>query len=124
MAECDTTFSDGTCPGTHLGKFSSCLDEALWDFALEDSRSYAGDPDYGYASLVIAGDGPGTSEEYVWNPNAGRGRLAVTVPGGWYIVYTGTSGAVSTAYYDSEERANDVFTAWHDAFRVWADDAA
>lgn len=114
--KCNTKFVHGECDGNHLGKFSSCLDEALWDMALEDSRSYGGDPDYGYASLVIVGDGPGTSEERAWNPNV----RTVVVPGGWYIIYTATSGEVSTAYYDSEEQANEVFNVWHDAFVEWA----
>lgn len=106
------TCQQDKCPG-HIGKFSSCQAEALWDMSLEDGRGF-GDTDFeGYFSRVDVT----TSEDVeLWE---GMRRRTVTVAPGWYTVHTTTAGWVATDRYDTEAEREAALKPAEDAYLAW-----
>lgn len=120
MGKCETEFVTGECAGElHLGKFSSCLDEALYGMALEDVNSGCGDSDWrGYKSRVDVPD----VEEFELHPD-GADSAVVKVPAGFYIVYTAPTGGVTVTRYETEEEAATEYDEWEAAYNEWDDQA-
>lgn len=118
MGECGTEFALGECHGEHLGKFSSCLDEALWRMALE-SGDGNGDPDFGYAAPVrVAGGDPDSAESQPLEDES-PGSPVVVVPGGFYVVYTMTTGQVAVVAYEDEDAAEEAWDVWSLGYEGW-----
>jgi hypothetical protein len=105
------------CEG-HLGKFDSCVDETLYEFALDEMMG-TGDTDWhGYFTLVIVPGPEHSTLEWI------AGGNEVTVPAGNYIVVTWTSGAVSVWTYDTEALAREAWDAIDADYNLEIDDAA
>lgn len=116
MGNCDTEFVTGECHGSHLGKFPSCLDEALYELSVEWDEG-RGDPDFGWAAPVKVAEGdPDSSERYTLSVPG----FQVVVPGGFYIVFTLTTGQVSVVKYEDEDTAEEAWDAWLRGFEGWA----
>lgn len=97
------------CTG-HLGKFSSCVTEALYETTLDDGRG-TGNVDFeGWMSdpIEVTPDEPA----FVIDPD-GEDRHVI-VPAGWYLVTASSQGFVDHARYDTEAEARAVFDE-HDA---------
>lgn len=119
MGNCEAEFVTGECDGIHVGKFSSCLDAALYGMALEDVNSGCGNSDWhGYKSRV---DVP-TAEDSELNPD-GADSAVVKVPAGFYIVYTATTGGVTVTRYETEGEAAAEYDEWQAAYDDWCDEA-
>jgi hypothetical protein len=113
MSVCDTTFVKGSCNGIHLGKYSSCLDEALDDLSLQEGDG-VGDPDYGYAAPVRI-----EVAETVTLQAGTEHEIQVVVPPGNYIVWTSTAGAVTVPQYDTVDEADAAWDQWELAYEAW-----
>lgn len=117
MGKCDAEFVTGECHGVHLGKFSSCLDEALYEMALLDANSGCGDSDWdGYESRVDVPE----AEDFELNPD-GADSTVVKVPVGHYIVFTAPTGGVTVVWYDTEAEASAEYDKWESAYYEWVD---
>lgn len=113
---CDSTFTSGACDDSfHGGKFSSCLDEVLYQMAL-DSGDGCGDGDWwGYATPVTVE----SDEDAPLNPFDSSDSPVVRVPAGWYMVWTGSEGGVTVSKYDSAEELAAKYEEWQTAFHSW-----
>lgn len=108
MSTCD----NAGCAG-HLGKFQSCLSEALWEASLEGSDRTTGSSEF---------EGHFALQHYPDNETATLGNgVTVDIPNGWYIVETAESGAVWTSHYPSEAEALRVFNAADERYGEWLD---
>lgn len=116
MGNCDTEFVTGECHGDHVGKFSSCLDEALHEMSIEFDEGI-GDPDFGYAAPVKVADGDPDASECCTLSVPG---FQIAVPGGYYIVFTASTGQVSAVRYEDENAAEEAFDVWRLEFETWA----
>lgn len=109
-----------TCPQRgctgHLGKFDSCRDEALYEMAASSADGTAGDTDWeGHYAYLRLPNGEEFSEEWV------AGGETVTVPAGFYIVFTSPSGWVSATRYAHEDNAREVFESIEARYMEWED---
>ena len=83
------------CRDDHAGKFNSCRDEALWQLSLDGADNQTGDTDTtGHYALMILKT-PETAE---------ISDGTITVPAGYYIVRTASSGQVTVDEYGNEDR--------------------
>lgn len=100
------------CTG-HLGKFSSCLDEALYEDSMDGTGQITGNDDFEGTFVLEDYETDATLylDEYRKNP--------VFVPKGAYIVHTASSGIVTVNRYDSLEEAQIVFNAAEQAFAAY-----
>lgn len=108
-----------TCPG-HLGKFSDCLSEALYEWSLDGSSEEAstGDVEYqGYVSLFIL-----TEDDTVHLDLSRADSRTITVPTGNYILHQANSGIVSLFKFETEEDARDEFAVYEQAYGIWVDE--
>lgn len=85
------------CQG-HVGKFSSCRDELLWQYTLDgDADETFGDIDWiGHYAMIVISDHPSWTE----TPDSSDVRL--TPKPGVYVVFTATSGRVDVEYLGDE----------------------
>lgn len=108
MRTCEQT----GCAG-HLGKFGSCLEESLWEWAL-DVNDYTGSSDFdGWYALVIV------DQDTVVESEAIADSEPVVVPAGNYVVHEHTSGFVTVASYDTRQEADEAFERAQDAYAAW-----
>lgn len=110
LPTCDT---EG-CPG-HLGKFDSCVAEALYEWSMDGTANdVTGDVDFnGHYSLYIV-----ESDETVTIDPDGENRV-VTVPAGNYILHSASSGAVTLGTYDTPEEARADFVIAEHEYSEW-----
>lgn len=114
-----STCTDTQCEG-HLGKFQSCLTEALWTVSLDGTQEdQTGDVDaYGYYVLLHFPD----AEHIDISDNPPLTRHMVEVPAGWYVVETMSSGAVYHSEYGDEAEAYRAFKLEVDRYEEWDED--
>lgn len=107
-----TCEADG-CTG-HLGKFGSCLSEALYELSLDGGDETTGDVDFhGHFTLLIV-----TEATEVTMLDGGKARK-FTVPAGNYIVVVGESGMVEIEEYESAADASAAFRPRDDDYAAW-----
>jgi hypothetical protein len=114
LPKCDVA----DCPG-HLGKFSSCVAEAVYEWSLDGTAESTGSTDFeGHYALFIVAE----PEEATIDPD-GRKRT-VAVPAGNYILHSDSSGAVELWSYETERLARDVFESAETAYTTdaWDED--
>jgi len=108
MTKCDHAGCEG-----HLGKFSSCLTEALWQSTLDGTDESTGTTEaYGHYSLMLF-----NFDEAL---PLGEGRT-ITVPAGAYIVACYESGAVFSQKYGTEAEARKDFEDHERDYGEWLD---
>jgi hypothetical protein len=124
MATCGSEFvqpvGDGTtpvvCPGGHLGKFASCLDEALHGWSLEDSTSSTGTTEFdGHLAVVVV------HVDDVWGlgQTDGPDEREVIIPAGNYLVWTANSGAVEVRQVETEQEAWAIYGRVDARYAAW-----
>ena len=104
------------CSG-HLGKFSSCLDEWLYDCSLDGTSETFGDTDWlGHYAVLEVSDDPS------WTAPADTswGGHAITPAVGVWVVYTTPSGFVETYYYADMSAMEADMEATRTAYEAWS----
>lgn len=106
-----TCAQDG-CTG-HLGKFQSCLAEAVWEGTLDGPDAETGRTEaHGHYALMVY-----SADDQVWLQDG----VVVTIPAGAYMVESTESGAVYLHTYDSEAAARAAFDEADRAYSAWED---
>lgn len=118
METCSSKFVTGECHGQHLGKFSSCHDEALYHVALE-SGDGCGDGDWHGYVVPVTVEGP--HEDLTVDGNAAD-LLVVEVPAGFYFVFTSPTGAVTVTRADDKAEWERFYADWESAYHEWRGD--
>lgn len=112
MTKCDWKNCEG-----HLGKFDSCRDEVLHEWAL-DSGDGTGDVEFdGFVTLVHLDVAETYTSEWAV-PNHLNG---LTVPAGTYLVHSANSGAVTVTSYETPELARSAYAVFDKAYGEWVD---
>jgi len=102
------------CTG-HLGKFPTCLTEALWVASLDGGDDSTGTTEaHGHYTLLNFPD-----TEDIDISNAPEWQHMVTVHSGWYIVECQDSGAVYHAEYADETEARQAFLVEERRYAQW-----
>jgi hypothetical protein len=123
MSTCDSEFVQPkdpdeppvVCPG-HLGKFGSCVDEALYEWNSDEPHNTTGDTDFeGHLGLVILP----VFEIYGLGRTDGPDEREVIIPAGNYLVWTASSGAVTVTTVDTEQGAWDIFEVTQARYALW-----
>lgn len=114
LPKCD----ESTCPG-HLGKFSDCVAEAVYEWSMDGvADEVTGSIDFqGHYSLYIV-ERPEDVVIGLGTPDA----RDMVVPAGNYLLHVATSGAVSLWNYSTEEAARNEFKAADEAYTAWEDE--
>lgn len=108
MATCDFT----GCTG-HLGKFQSCLAEAIWEQSLDFPEDQTGSTEFeGHFALMIYGEAD--------NQKLEDGRV-VPIPAGSYIVQSAESGAVYLLEFPDEAAARATLDGHRQKYEKWED---
>lgn len=102
-----------TCTG-HLGKFSSCLDEAVWQGTLDSGSETTGSTEY---EGHLCFEHYPTDETVTLNSS----DILVTVPAGWYLVESTDQGFVYVTHYASESEAREIFKGADERYGAWLD---
>lgn len=108
------------CPG-HLGKFSSCLAEWLWECSLDgDADESFGDTDWhGHYAMLIVSDDP----SWTGRPGGESSTVEpVTPTPGVYMVITQPTGVVSVLYYATVEACMGVYAELREEYYRWSDE--
>ncbi len=114
MNKCDTVIVSGPGCDGHLGKFDSCLAEAIYEWSLDDADARTGDCDFeGHLTLVLIPQ-PTTT---VVDPD-GIAR-EVAVPAGNYLLWEAPSGAVSLGTTATPEQAREIFRETERRYDLW-----
>src|SRR5688500_10419625 len=107
------------CQG-HIGKFSSCLDEVIWESTLDGADETFGDTDWigHYAMVRVSDDHSWTrvpeSSESPCKPEP-VGYVALTYPSGRVSVdYLGDDTGVMATYETRYGGAREAYEAWSD----------
>lgn len=80
------------CTG-HVGKFSSCRDDVVWQATLDSADETFGDTDWhGHWAMVHVGDDPS------WVGTPGDSEVPLRPEPGVYVVFTAPSGRVDVDY--------------------------
>lgn len=123
MATCTVRYSDGTVVGhgdcRHVGKFSSCADEALWTATLDGCESTGDSTTYGLWAGLVPVDMPHEWLKRSRSLSATYDDAEVLVPGGWYIVTEQSSGFVDVDHFATEDEARAVFGFYEAAYAAW-----
>lgn len=110
-----STCTDTQCEG-HLGKFQSCLTEALWTASLEGGDDETGETEaHGHYVLLHFPE----AENIDISNNPPWTCHMVAVPAGWYIVETMSSGAVYHSEYGDEAEAYAALRVEDDRYMEW-----
>jgi hypothetical protein len=119
MRKCDSVIVRGLeCDG-HLGKFDSCLDEALCEWALDETfherDDATGDVDFeGHVTaLIVERDEEATIDIY------DTALRTVLVPAGNYLVWVASSGAVTVTTVDTAQEAREIIAANAARYDAW-----
>lgn len=108
MSKCDTA----GCTG-HLGKFSSCLDEAVWQWSMDGADETTGTVDYeGHLALVIV-----TEPAFVQIDDS---DVWVMVDEGHYLVLNDDLGFVYVTRHTAEQ-AREIFDEFDSRYGEWAE---
>lgn len=107
------------CKG-HLGKFPTCLTEALWEWTMLGAGDSTGSVEaYGHYTLIHVDEATDHDiGEYLGVEDHGP---VVPVPVGWYMVIVNDQGAVDHVEYADEASAMEVFTAVERDYSAWLD---
>lgn len=110
LPTCDTV----DCQG-HLGKFSDCLTEALYDLSMGGMYDSTGSTEaHGHFTLMVFDvDDVHTLES---------GGPDVTIPAGAYIVQCTEQGFVYTLTYSTQVEAQAAFAMADSAYGEWLGD--
>jgi hypothetical protein len=103
-----TTFVSGSCEGLHVGKFSSCADEAIWHESLDVDWTGSSDFEGSFALITFGAD-----EDITISSGS-----VVRVPAGIYLVHSATSGSV-TVYSDRAENVQAMYRRAEIAYEGW-----
>ncbi len=102
-----------SCPG-HLGKFQSCLAEAVWALSLDGFDEDTGTTEFeGHYTLMHFPEPVTTTE--------GNPDVEVTIPAGHYIVESTNSGAVYLLTFATAADADNFFAERERAYMAWDD---
>lgn len=99
------------CQG-HLGKFSSCVDEAVWELSLDTivDRQTGRTEAYGhFTAMTFHAD-----EEHTLSDGT-----KVTIPEGWYMVEENDQGFVWVIKYDSQAELDQAFDEQDQRYSEW-----
>jgi hypothetical protein len=101
------------CTG-HLGKFSSCLDEAVWELSLDTvmDRETGRTEAHGHFTVMTFH----ADEEHKIQHGA-----TVIIPAGWYLVEENDQGFVWVVSYDNEADMIKVFDEHDQRYGEWLD---
>lgn len=118
MGICDSVIVGGAACEGHLGKFDSCLAEALHGWTLDESYherdDATGDSDFeGHVTAIIVERG----EDVTIDPD-GVART-VRVPAGNYLVFVASSGAVTLAETSTAQEAREIVRVNADRYHAW-----
>lgn len=101
------------CAG-HLGKFSSCQTEALYEISLDGGDDATGSTEaYGHFTLILLDSS--LAVEIISD------ERTVIVPAGAYIVESTEQGFVYAHEYETESDARADFRACEDEYSAWFD---
>ena len=109
MSKCDYERCEG-----HLGKFSSCLAEAVWQSSLDGADETTGRTEaYGHYALML----------FNFDEALPLGdKATITVPAGAYIVQSTNQGFVYLLEYDTEAKAREDFAQAEKDYGEWLDE--
>jgi len=103
------------CPG-HLGKFGSCVDEALYTWSLDQTEDSCGDTDFeGHLTVVIVY----ADEVFGLGQTDEADEREVIVPAGNYLVWTASTGQVSVSKVGSVGEAREIFERAQTRHALW-----
>lgn len=103
------------CTDSHVGKFDSCRDEALYELTMDGTGETTGDVEaYGHHTIVILHN----SDNRLVELCCGR---SVGVSPGAYIVTQTSSGSVIVASFDNETSARVEFSRLSGQYETWDD---
>lgn len=103
----------------HVGKFSSCRDEVLWQHTLDSAEETFGDTDWhGHYAMVYVGD------DASWTATPESSEVPLTPAPGVYVILTAPSGRVAVDYLGDAPAVMADFEAKYgevrDAYYEWA----
>jgi hypothetical protein len=102
------------CEG-HLSKFSSCLDEWLFECSMEGSSETFGDTDWhGHYAIVEVSADPSWA-----SPPEDFGGHAIVPATGVYVVLTHPSGVVDVWRYDTTAECETDMSDIRAAYEAW-----
>lgn len=110
MRTCDNV----KCGSSHIGKFDSCRDEALYQISLDSWGERTGDVDFGQCVDLLILETVAIVDLYLDN--------LVAIQPGNYMVSTVSSGQVFVSKYDTELEARQVFDCIDRAYSNWLND--
>lgn len=105
LSRCD---QDG-CTG-HLGKFSSCLHEALWELSMDGWGTSTGRTEAHGHFTAITLDEPHEHD---------LGGVKVMIPAGWYMVTEDDHGFVYVITYASAAELDQAFDEQDQRYGEW-----
>lgn len=106
------------CTG-HLGKFSDCLTEALWEVSMVDGESTGSTEAYGHYTLIhIDSD---TSHSMGKDLGVKDHGPEVMISAGWYMVQATEQGFVYSWACESEAIARQQFAEVDQEYSAWLD---
>ena len=122
MSKCDFIYCEG-----HLGKFSSCRDEAIYALALDER--WDGDVDFGVCWTVVD-----YAQDLYYGLNSGEVDVSladggttwwvdetpVKIPAGVYLVETNDQGFVYVNRWPEQWDA-DLLIGWESKYAEWLD---
>lgn len=102
------------CTG-HVGKFSSCLDEVVWQFSMDSADEVFGDTDWhGYLAMVEVDD------HESWEAKPESSDIPLRPDPGIYAVWTRPDGGVSVTRYDTAQGYEDEWGLMRVAYYEWS----
>lgn len=99
------------CPSTHVGKFDSCLTQAIWHLSIDRYDEQAGSTEYrNHFALVIVRE---TEKVSLYH------QVVVAVPPGFYIVESNDQGQIWVYQRSSEENARHLIADEDRLYAEW-----
>ena len=113
LPKCEDVFTKGECDG-HIGKFDSCVAEALHLSGWADETTGTGDFEGHYALHILE-----QPEGFDLSASGHDGTQLVVIPTGNYVVHESGTGQVSLWRYDTPAEAQAEFEAANDRYADW-----